>query len=82
MRKAAAGWEDDYAERFGKVGFARGKGVPTSLYNKTTGVRVVVHGDDFTFSGTRRQLEKVRKLMAEWYDVKDRGIMGSGNDEI
>ena len=60
MRKAAAGWETGYAERFGKVEFTRGKGVPTVFYNKATGVRSVVHGDDFTFSGTRRKLEKVR----------------------
>jgi hypothetical protein len=82
MSKAAAGWEDDYAESLSKAGFKRGRGVPTAFYNKTTGVRAVVHGDDFTFSGTKKELKKMRELMKDWYDIKDRGIMGSGRDEI
>ena len=56
--------------------------MPTVFYNEATGVRAVVHGDDFTFSGTRRELEKVKGLMAGWYDIKDRGIMGSARNEI
>ena len=52
------------------------------FYNAKTGVRAVVHGDDFTFAGTRRELEGIRRRMREWYEVKDRGIMGSGGDEI
>ena len=42
----------------------------------------MVHGDDFTFSGTQVELEKIRGLFKKWYDVKDRGIMGSGTRDI
>ena len=63
-------------------GFKRGVGAPVVFHNPRTGVRLVVHGDDFTFSGTRRELEVIRERMKEWYEVKDRGIMGSGGDEI
>ena len=52
------------------------------FYNSKTGVRAVVHGDDFTFAGVRSELERMRKWMAEWYEVKDRGIMGSGGGEL
>ena len=45
-------------------------------------MRLVVHGDDFTFSGTQVELEKIRGLFKKWYDVKDRGIMGSGTWDI
>ena len=38
----------------------------------------MVHGDDFTLSGTQEELEKMSGLFKKWYDVKDRGIMGSG----
>ena len=31
---------------------------------------------------TKKELKKVRELMKDWYDIKDRGIMGSGKDEI
>ena len=83
MRKAAAGWEEDYAKRMEGVGFRRGKGGPTVFFNSKTDVRVVVYGDDFTFSGTREELEKMRSKMGEWYDIKDRGgIMGGAQAEI
>ena len=82
MRKAAAGWEDNYAGRLESVGFRRGIGAPTVFYNPKTGVRVVVHGDDFTFAGVRGELEKMRRRMAEWYEVKERGIMGSDEGEL
>ena len=63
-------------------GFKRGTGAPTVFYNSKTAVRVVVHGDDFTFSGTKGELEKVRGKMDEWYDIKNLGTMGSGAGEI
>ena len=52
------------------------------FYNQRTKVRVVVHGDDFTFSGTKVELDRMRRKMEEWYDIKDRGTMGSGKGEI
>ena len=42
----------------------------------------MVHGDDFTSSGTQVELEKIRGLFKKWYDVKDRGIMESGTRDI
>ena len=82
MRKAAAGWEEDYAKRMVAEGFKRGRGAPTVVYNKGTEIRVVVHGDDFTFSGTKAELDRMRRKMEEWYDIKDRGTMGGGEGEI
>ena len=82
MGKAAAGWEEDYAKEMVAEGFKRGRGAPTVVYNKRTMVRVVVHGDDFTFSGTKVELDKMRKKMGEWYDIKNREMMVSGEGEI
>ena len=82
MRKAASGWEEDYSKRLEAEGFRRGKAAPTLFWNPRTGVKVVVHGDDFTMSGVKGELEAMRRKMAEWYDIKDRGIMGSAGDEI
>ena len=65
MRKAAAGWEEDYAEKMVAEGFKRGRGAPTVFYNEKTMVSVVVHGDDFTYSGTKVELDKMRKKMGE-----------------
>ena len=82
MRKAAAGWEEDYAKRLEDVGFRRGRGAPTVFYNEKTQVRIVVHGDDFTFSGVKAELLKMRSTMEKWYDIKNRGMMGSDVDDI
>ena len=40
-----------------------------------TDVRVVVHGDDFTFAGTKVEVRKLEVNMREWYDVKVQGIL-------
>ena len=45
-------------------------------------VRVAVHGDDFTMSGERKELVKTREKMKNWYDIKNRGIIGSEAGEI
>ena len=47
-----------------------------------TQVRVVVHGDDFTFAGTESELRKIEANMHEVYDVKVRGILGSGKRDV
>ena len=82
MRKAAAEWEEEYAGKLESEGFRRGKGAPTVFFNTKTTVRLVVHGDDFTYSGTKKELEKIKEKMREWYVIKDRGTMGSGKNEI
>jgi hypothetical protein len=82
MRKAAAGWEEDYAKKMVAEGFERGRGASAVFHNRGTEVVVVVHGDDFTFSGTKVELDRMRRKMEEWYDIKDRGTMRSGEGEI
>ena len=47
-----------------------------------TQVRVVVHGDDFTFAGTESEVRKIEAKMHEWYDVKVRGVLGSGKRDV
>ena len=39
-------------------------------------MRLVVHGDDFTFLGGNSQLKWAQKMMADEYSVKVRGILG------
>ena len=57
-------------------------GAKTVFYNEKTQVRIVVHGDDFTFSGVKAELLKMRSTMEKWYDIKNRGMMGSDVDDI
>ena len=45
-------------------------------------MRVVLHGDDFTFAGTESELKKIQAKMCEWYDVQVRGILGGGTRDV
>ena len=82
MRRAANRWEEFYTKKLKEAGFIQGVASPVIFYNPVTGVRVVVHGDDFTYSGKHRQLEIVRKWMESWCEIKFRGIMGSGSGDV
>ena len=82
MRKAASGCEDDYARRMVEDGFRRGRAASTIFYHPKTQVRVVVHGDDFTFASTESALKRIHAKMREWYDVKVRGVLGSGKRDV
>ena len=81
MRKAASSWEELYTEKFVEKGFQPGSSCPVVFFNKETAVRVVVHGDDFSFSGHHLELVALRNWMESWCDIKFRGIMGSGRDD-
>ena len=72
VRKAAAGWEE---------GFAEAKERPRCFFNAQTAVRLVVHGDDFTHSKSKKELEKIKGKLEEWCDIKDRGTMGTAKRE-
>jgi len=83
MRPAANAWEKEYVGKLSTIGFERGKYSPVVFYNSVTGVRCVVHGDDFTFTGKKDELMKVMACMMGWWDIKLRGILGgeSGDDK-
>ena len=76
FRPAAAAWENHYASKLQGVGFKRGMASPVSFYHDEKDVNVVVHGDDFTFTGSQLALEWVEKLMKSWYKVKVRAWLG------
>ena len=63
-------------------GFRRGRAASSIFYHPKTQVRVVVHGDDVTFAGTESDLKRIQAKMHEWYDVKVRGILGSGKRDV
>ena len=46
------------------------------VYHAKRGVRVVVHGDDFTTLGSDKMLDWSRVRIAERFEVKFRGRLG------
>ena len=80
---AASNWEHKYASHLVEHGFVRGKSSPCIFWNPHTGVRCVVHGDDFTFAGSDEELDKCSRMMSDEYDIKIRGKLGpdKGDDK-
>ena len=76
MRNAASSWERDYSEKLVSEGYVRGRATPTTFYNREKDARCVVHGDDFTFLAEEEELQRMTKLMTEWYEIKVRAMMG------
>ena len=73
MRPAARAWENDYSKNLESTGMKKGKSSPSVFWDPSTRTRCVVHGDDFTFLGYPDELEKMKKMMSQWYDIKVRG---------
>ena len=78
MRKAASSWEEFYTEKFVEKGFQPGSSCPV-VFNKETAVRVVVHGDDFTFSGHHLELVPLRNWMESGKIEEDKQRFGAGS---
>jgi len=76
MRQAASAWERDYSEKLVAMGFEKGIAAPTVFFWKSKGIRCVVHGDDFTFTGTREDLLEIKRKMEESYELKMRALLG------
>ena len=65
------------------MGFKGSRAAPTTFCNLATKVRLVVRGDDFIFSGTQVELEKMRGLFKKWL-VRCEGQRhhGSGTGDV
>ena len=65
-----------------EVGFERGMSSPVSFYHADKHVNLVVHGDDFTFTGEDAGLDWAEDLMKQRYEVKVRARLGpDGTDD-
>jgi len=80
FRPAAAVWETHYADTFEGEGFIRGESRGAVFYHPGQDLLAVVHGDDFRFSRLADDLLWIRGLMASWFEIKVRRILG-GDDE-
>ena len=59
FKPAASAWENIIQLCLRRSDSRGGKGHLRFFWNKGSGVRMVVHGDDFTLSGVRKELEAV-----------------------
>ena len=68
-RDAARNWEEEYSTYLQSIGFIRGVSSPSVIDHPTREIRVVVHGDDFTFLRWRVQLLWARGEMEKQYEI-------------
>ena len=82
FRKAAAAWEKLYSSKLEGIGFVRGMSSGVVFYHPVKDISLAVHGDDFTFCGEKQDLIWIATKMEEWFEIKNRGILGNGKDEV
>ena len=75
-REAASRWTETYTKILQGLGFVRGKASTCIFYHPVRQLRLVVHGDDFTTSGTRAELDWLEKEIAASFEIKVRGRLG------
>ena len=75
-RDAAANWERKYRSHLEKIGFTCGASTPCVFFHPQRLIRLVVHGDDFTFLGCEEDMRWCESEMKKEYDVKVRGLLG------
>ena len=75
-------WQADLlALRLTTVGFKRLLSSPVAFYHPERDLVGVVHGDDFVFVGADKELDFVMIVLKEHYELKDRGRLGSGEND-
>ena len=61
-------------------GFSRGRYNPCLYFHQTTGLKTIVHGDDFVSVGNRAAMAKFRKQLERRFEIKTK-VIGTGDDE-
>ena len=63
-------------------GFKRMKSVPVVFVHEERGMSGAVHGDDFVWEGQDKDLDWVLKVMKDKYELKNRGRLGFGPNDV
>ena len=69
-RDAAQNWEQCYQDAFKEMGFKPGLASVCHLHNRERGLKAVVHGDDFTVTGSEHELTELGKEMGKKFEIK------------
>ncbi len=80
-RNAPALWESFAAAQLEALGFRRGRANSCVYVHARRGLRCLIHGDDFVFTGLRRDLEWVHRELARTILLKRVGILGPNVEE-
>ena len=77
-RRAAEGWQDEYSATLIAAGFTQGKASACVFVHPVRGIAVSVHGDDFTATGPKSELDRFEQVMRQHYELTVGGRLGPG----
>ena len=69
-RDAAQNWYKEYSSFLESLQFKRGVASPCNFVHEQRQIYLTVHGDDFTATGPKSQMEWLRNKMAARYEIK------------
>ena len=75
-RDAAVNFQNEVKRMMQKFGYVQAKYNASLYYHPATGVRVMVHGDDFVAVGWRSAVRDFRKQVASRFTVQDKMLGG------
>ena len=78
---AADGWHNEYSHTLEATGFLRGDATACVFRRIDRRLVASVHGDDFTVSGPKKQLDWMRDEMLKEYEFTENGRLGPSKDD-
>ena len=80
-RAAADGWQQEYSGFMKSIGFKQGVASPCIFTHPTRGIACSVHGDDFTSTGEKRELDWLEQQLESKYELRKGGRLGPGPND-
>ena len=81
-RAAADGWQQQYAGFMRSIAFRQGEASPCVFMNVKRGLAASVHGDDFTTTGPKCEIDWFEDMLEAKYELKKGGRLGPGPDDV
>ena len=80
-RAAADGWHCEYSSLLEEMGFEKGDASACIFRHSSREIVCSVHGDDFTSSGPKRDLDWMKSAMEQKYELTESGRLGPGPED-
>ena len=77
-RHAAQGWQHEYSSTLIEMGFVQGLASPCMFHHPSRGMASSVYGDDFTTTGSKKELDWFEAELEKRYELTKGGRLGPG----
>ena len=75
------GWQQEYSGFMTSIGFTQGEASPCIFVHESRGIACSVHGDDFTSTGPKVELDWLDAQLKGKYELREGGRLGPGLDD-